>query len=459
MKQLANIPKVTLIYVVLIAFILVSYSTIRILNLSQAVQKVKTTADTPSYVRISKESVLGTEFVANTRPLLFPLLLKLFGGNIERVAWAQGVFSMISWSILAASVAYSLQLGFLRFAAFGLILLLSLYRYVIGWDSVMLTESLSLSFMVLFIASWLWLMKGWRWQKAIIVMTMALLWAFCRDTNAWVVLMVALFLVLLFCLRYIDKKYLTLSAAFILIFFLSNLSADVGGRWIFPFQNVLGQRILPNAEAINFFANCGMPVSPELIDLAGEFSSGQDRAFYLDPALVGYRSWLYQSGKACYVKWLVSNPIRSIQEPITEFNSLISLENIQPFLFSKRFSPILPGRLEAILFPHQQPLIVFAVICGITLIAILTKAWKQNKVWWVVIVLNVLVFPHYFIIWHGDVMGIYRHVLMASIQFYLGVWMLILFAADSILSFQAAQEGFVHRLLSGMQNNKESTAI
>src|ERR1043166_435049 len=124
MKQFVNIPKVTFLYATLIAFILALYSTVRILNLSQAVQKVKTTADTPSYVRISKESLFGTEFVANTRPLLFPFLLKLFGGNMERVAWVQGIFSMISWSALALSVAYSLQLSFLRFAALGLILLL-----------------------------------------------------------------------------------------------------------------------------------------------------------------------------------------------------------------------------------------------------------------------------------------------------------------------------------------------
>ena len=45
----------------------------------------------------------------------------------------------------------------------------------------------------------------------------------------------------------------------------------------------------------------------------------------------------------------------------------------------------------------------------------------HNKAWWVVIGLNILILPHYFITWHGDVMGIYRHVLTASIQFYLGM--------------------------------------
>jgi len=444
MRLIANTPKAMLIYI-LMGLILASYSTVRILNLSQAVQKIKTTADTTSYIRISKESIFDTRFLASSRPFIFPLALKIFGDNMERVVWAQGVFSIISWSILAVSVAYSLHISFLRLIAFGLILLLSLYRYIIGWDSVMLTESLSLSFMALFIAGWFWLMNSWRWQKAIFILAVALLWAFCRDTNAWFILMIALLLLLLFSLHYTDKKYLILASAFIVLFFLSNLSADFGGRWDFPFQNVLGRRILPSAQAVDFFINCGMPVSPALIQLTGEYANSLDRAFYEDPALEDYRLWLNQSGKLCYVKWLLSSPLESIKLPVAEFNTLISMQNLQSFLFSKKFSPILPTRLEALLYP-RQPLILFAIECGIALVAILTKAWMQNKVWWAVIVLNILVFPHYFIVWHGDVMGIYRHVLTVSIQFYLGTWLLVLFALDSVLSFKAIQESPINQL-------------
>jgi hypothetical protein len=445
MKFLSNIPKATLIYIFMI-LILASYSTIRILNLSQAVQRVKTTADTTSYVRISKESIFGNRFLASSRPLFFPFVLKLFRNNAETVVWAQGIFSIISWSILAISVAYSLHIFFLRMAAFGLILLLSLYRYIIGWDSVLLTESFSLSLMALFVAGWLWLMKGWRWQKVIFILIVALLWTFCRDTNAWVILMLALFLLLLLSVRLIDRRYLIFSIAFMIMFFLSNLSADFGDRWIFPFQNILGRRILPNAQAVDYFTNCGMPVSSALMQLTGGYANSLDRAFYEDPVLEDYRLWLHRTGKLCYVKWLLSDPVESIRGPLAEFNTLISMQNIQPFLFSARFSPVLPGRFEAIFFPRQQLLILLVVVSGIAWIGLLTKAWMQNKVWWVVIMLNILVFPHYFIVWHGDIMGIYRHVLTVSIQFYLGTWILMLLVLDRVLSFRAAQEGGIKKL-------------
>jgi hypothetical protein len=456
MKLLQTNPRAAFVYL-LMAFILLSYAVLRIANLSEAVQKVKSTADTTSYLRISKESVFGAQFVANSRPFIFPLALKILRGNAEAVAWGQGIFSIVSWGSLAVALAYSLQVFFLRLMALGLILLLSLYRYVLAWDSVLLTESISLSLMALFIAGWLWLLKEWRGYKVILLSLVALLWTFSRDTNAWVILMVALLLLLLFGLRQIDKKYLILSGVFLVLFLLSNLSADVGGRWIFPFQNVLGRRLLSDRHAVGFFANCGMPVSPALLQLAGGYANSADRAFYEDPALEEYRLWLYESGKDCYIKWLLADPWESISQPFTEFNSLMSMQNIQPFLFSSRFSPILPARLEAILFPQRQLLFIFILLSGMTLLAILTKAWRQNKAWWVIIALNLLVFPHYFITWHGDVMGIYRHVLAVSIQFYLGMWFLVLLGLDSVFSLKSMQEGQITQLLMRSLKHSRNT--
>lgn len=439
-------PKSALIYILMV-FILAGYAMVRVFNLSEAVNKVKMTADTTSYMRISKETVFDSKFLAAARPFVFPLFLKLSGNDPEKVVWAQGLFSTFSWSVLAVAVAYSLHFSLLRFAGLVLILFLSLYRYIIGWDSVLLTESLSLSLMALFVAGWLWLLADWRWQKALFVLTIGFLWSFCRDTNAWVVLMIAVFLLILVALRCIKKNYLLLSAAFIIMFFLSDRSADLGGRWIFPFQNVLGRRILTDEQAITFFASCGMPVSSDLTGLVGEFASGLDRAFYNDPALESYRAWLHRFGKTCYIKWLLSDPLESIKRPIAEFNGLMRLENIQPFLFSRRFSPILPARLEGMLYPPQQPWIAFLAACGIILVAAFTRAWTYNRTWWIATLLVILVFPHYFIVWHGDVMGIFRHVVSVSIQLYLGLWILALLIADWVLSLKVIQENRMGQLL------------
>jgi hypothetical protein len=411
-----------------------SYVALRMINLSQAVQKVKSTADTTAYLRISRDPLLSRDFLAGSRPCIFTQLQKIFRGNEETVAWAQGIFSSLSWSALALSMAASLKTTLLKYAALGLFVLLSLYQYIIGWDSVLLTESLSLSLMALFLASWLWLARGWSWYKAAAILAVSVLWAFCRDTNAWVLLMIAGILLLLVALGALEKKFLIFPVAFGIIFVFSNLSADLGGRWIFPFQNVLGRRILTNPEAVDFFAACGMPVTPELMRLTGEFADGLDRAFYVDPALVDYRSWLHRSGKSCYMKWLLSNPARSFREPLNEFNGLLGIQNLQSFLFSRKFSPVLPGRIQALLYPSRVPLIVFVLALMITIIAGLTKAWQKNPAWLIPIVLILLVLPHYFLVWHGDVLGIDRHVITVSIQLYLGTWLLLLMLLDRVLA-------------------------
>ena len=422
------------IFYIFAIVLLSSYFVLRMINLSQAVQKVKSTADTTAYMRISRDPLFESDFLAGARPFIFPLLLKLFRGNEEAVAWAQGIFSALSWSVLALSTAASLRTTLLNYAALGLLLLLSLYQYIIGWDSVLLTESLSLSLMALFLAGWLWLARGWSWYKVAAILAISVLWAFGRDTNAWVLLMIAGIVLLLVAFRTLDKKFLVFPLVFGVIFILSNLSADLGGRWIFPFQNVLGRRILPDSKAVDFFVACGMPVSPELMRLRGEFADGLDRAFYVDPTLENYRSWLHRSGKSCYAKWLLSDPVKSFREPVREFNGLLGIQNLQSFLFSRKFSPILPGRIQALLYPSRAPLIVFLLALVITIIALLTKAWQKNPAWLIPMILILLVFPHYFLVWHGDVLGIDRHVITASIQLYLGTWLLLLLALDSVFT-------------------------
>jgi hypothetical protein len=69
-------------------------------------------------------------------------------------------------------------------------------------------------------------------------------------------------------------------------FALSNFSAELGHRWVFPFQNVLAQRILTDPRSAGILRKLRYAaVTPELLGLAGGFANSGDRAFYTDPAL------------------------------------------------------------------------------------------------------------------------------------------------------------------------------
>ena len=408
------------------------YANLRWANESPVFEKAKETADTPAYLRVSGETILSKEFWVNTRPPMFPVLLKINGANKVKVAAFQTALSIFAWGTLALALAYSLK-GLLRPIAFALILTLSLEHHITGWDVVMLTESLSISLMALFLAAWLWLLKGWSWGKMAVLSLVAILWAFTRDTNAWLLLMVAgliLLGVLFFGAR---KGYLSVALVFAAIFMFSNLSANRGLRWVFPFQNVLAQRILTNQSALAFFADCGMPVTPELLELAGGYANSGERAFYTDLALESYREWMYASGKSCYLRWLILRPLISLREPWMDLEWLLAFEEVDSF-YPQRYEPLLPWYAERILYPQDVLLWLWAATTIAALVAIWKKAWKVNRAWVVFIGLCLLIYPHVFLVWHGDVPGTHRHALTVSLQFVLGFWVFGLLFLEAILA-------------------------
>ena len=406
------------------------YANLRWTNESPAFEKAKRTADTPAYLRVSGEAFLSKDFWANARPPIFPLVLKVFDADVVKVASFQAAFSIFSWVMLALALAYTFK-GILRPIAFALILILSLERHIAGWDVVLLTESISISLMALFLTAWLWLLMGWSWGKMILLSLVAFLWAFTRDTNGWILLMIAGLILLGVLFWGARKRYLAVALVFVLIFLLNNLSAETGQRWVFPFQNVLAQRILPDQDALEFFAHCGMPITPELLELSGGFANSNDRAFYTDPALESYRIWMHASGKSCYMRWLISRPLESLRAPWGDIPWLLAFSDVNRF-YPQAYQPVLPWYMEKLLYPQSGQWWLWGFTTIAALVAIWKGLWKANPAWVVFIGLCLLIYPQVFLVWHGDVPGTHRHALTVSLQFVISLWLLGLFFLEAI---------------------------
>lgn len=406
------------------------YAILRWNNESLAFEKAKQISDTKAYIRISGEPLLTRDFWTNARPAIYPLLLKILQADLSSVSAFQSAFSILTWFILASSVAYSLT-GFLRWMSFGLILVLSLDRHIAGWDVVILTESVSLSLMVLFISGWIWLLKRSSVGKMIWLSLIAFLWAFSRDTNAWIIFFIAGLICLAVVFWGAKRQFVLLAVVFFVIFVASNLAANLGSRWVFPFQNVLAQRVLTNQEALLFFSNCGMPITPELMRLAGGNAASEERAFFLDPALEPYRTWLYAHGKSCYIRWLFVSPLQSLYQPFSDFAPLIAFENVNRF-FPRRYEPILPWYAERLLYPKDALLSLWVLISIIAAVALTQKTWQFNPLWMIFAGLCLLIYPHLFIVWHGDTLGTPRHALSVSVEFMLSFWLCVLLSLERV---------------------------
>lgn len=422
----------------LLVIIFLVYAFARISTNLPALEKPRELADTKSYLRVSQGKFLPPGIWLDDRSFVFPLLLKIAEQDVSQAAALQLGFSVIAWAALAYIVSASLRPLWLKLLSFGILLTLSLVRYFAGWDYVMMTESLSISWFVLFLALGIWLTHEWKMYKVLALIFSGFFLAFTRDTNAYLLLMISGLLIISVLFRWSSIRVLWLAIPFLFIFFFNNYTSDLGSRWVFPINNVVGRRILVRSEALGYFQSCGMPVTPELLSLRNEYANGRDRAFYNDPALEGYRQWLAADGKSCYMKWLLADPARSVSEVLFEFDSMMRFEKLLNFL-SKRYDPLIPYFMEPVLYPVKLLPSLWLILTVIALRALWMQAWKSNKLWGIHLLLCLPILPHLFITWHGDAMAPDRHALSVGLQIALSFWLAVFLLLDRYDPFKGRQ--------------------
>jgi len=423
---------------VLFVVVFLTGAGLRMTNLNMV--EVKQFPDTQGYIRKASwplwswQSRFGpladirTWWLKGRSPTV-PFFYKLAGNEPRSIAVFQSVFSILSWGLLALMVSQSVQSYRLKSVAFLIILMFSLTGPITIWDGFLLSDSISISLMALFIAGWLWLVQSWHWGKALVVVSISILWAFSRDSNAWVILMAASSLIVVASLGR-SFRYLFIAAVFVTVFAANEISQNYSQRWVMPFLSVVGRRILPDAERTAYFAHRGMPVSPALMQLSGQLAWGKNRAFYNDPALEEFRAWAFSTGKSNYTQFLLAHPGVTLLEPLRNIRPLI-VPNLS-YYRSGDFSAVDLGvRSEFIYFEEWALPWVLAsgIIIGFAFVLVPQTPSSQ---WLVPLLMVLFAYPHAAIVWHGDPNDIGRHGLQAGIQFRLGLWMLVLFAVDRL---------------------------
>ena len=212
-------------------------------------------------------------------------------------------------------------------------------------------------------------------------------------------------------------------------------SLEQGQRWVFPFYNVMGMRILPVPEHVAYFSDHGMPVSPALYERTGKYASSDDSAFYNDSRLEEFRTWTYRSGKTTYIRFLLSHPLYAITAPALQF----------PYVFLKDMSWFLSGHMiQGHLFPrisiHFNDSLAVVISClilvgygaTIGLIFFLYRYKLLHGSPWLAVplIMILLSIPHLWLCWHGDAMEVRRHSLTAIVQAWLGFTLLYVYLWD-----------------------------
>jgi len=193
---------------------------------------------------------------------------------------------------------------------------------VVVWPANIMTESLTLTALLLFASACLAYDADKKYSLALIGLSCCLL-VLIRDPIIGFVWMFAGLLWLNILLaRKTRMRAAVAGVALLLAVGLGLVRAPLvaaSGKYYEPFANVLQLRMLPDPERRAFFVEHGLPMSPTVMERSGKASQFNGTLFLPDSQVgldfAAYRNWIVANGFRTYAAFLLTHPgylVRSI---------------------------------------------------------------------------------------------------------------------------------------------------
>lgn len=369
--------------------------------------------------------------------------------GFERITALQSGLAIGAWLLLAWVVFRNLRTSLLKVLGAALVLAFAVTPQIAEWDYVMLSEPISLSLFAALLALSLELTASFagkepqRKGKILFLagawLAVLALWAFARDTNAYMLPWFALILLGMALWRpardRIGRRNLLIAATALIILFLAVAStAQLSERWVNPYFNNLLARVLPVPEHRAFFEARGLPVTAELLaEVGGNLT---ELSLFEQDALV---NWVLAKGPSTYIEFLITHPAWAIGEFIS--GTILGFsENVQPFFRRSETTP------EALVYwgnlLHPTDAGVSLVVVG-ELMILGGVAWRRStRLQAIGVLLGVILvgdLATLFIAIHGDAAGIVRHALGGVMPLRLLMWLTAPFILDGIAARQESK--------------------
>ena len=387
--------------------------------------------DTTSYLEGAGMQLSDPAFFSERRPWGILLIYKLLRRSLSAIGFAQLAFSTVSWLFLAWVLVGSLKTSVGKLLGFVFVLGISLSPTVHVWNHAGLSESLSISMIVIILAFFIAILQKWKWHFFLALIFFFALWVSIHEVNLYLGLLASITLFIFGLVRKHFRTFLVLSfsiaAMLVLNSHLSSLYALP--RWALPVAEVITKRILPVPEYLDYFSSQDMPVRPELMALSGRWAHSDNYAILNDLRLRKFSNWLFRDGKTVYAKFLASHPIYTLTMPLINIDQMLAVDfsNLIP-----NYRPVLPRIVNEFFFPIRW----FWVYLLLSVLLIGFILWQsrreKSRVYWLMVLFFVFSVPYLYLAWHGDALDLKRHAAIANIQFHLGVWLLAVYYLDNI---------------------------
>jgi hypothetical protein len=251
------------------------------------------------------------------RPFTVPLFYKLAGSNPNVIVQIQKSIHCVTAFFLAFSISLFIKRSVLQCLVTICIYLLMSWWNILGWSILLLSESLSISLMFCWTASFLLLLKRNNTVSLCLHILITILFAFTRDT--WPYILVAFYSITLLSFSLLGNgiisKTIGVLALSIALYFVQHKAAVIGQRQLLPLINTIVVRIIPSAEYTRWFADRGLPSADRLtkefhnLDLKTDPTAvSKIYNLYVDSTYADLFNWCNRDGEKTYVKFLVTHP-------------------------------------------------------------------------------------------------------------------------------------------------------
>ena len=398
---------------------------------------MKQPPDARWYFWVASYPLFSAEIWAGERAPLALIFFKALALNPSWIAFGQAIASMMAWCFLGVVVVAhtrSLLTGIVGMSA---VLGYSLTDNILVWHGLILSESLNLSLMVALIGSWvLYLSKQTR-LRTVLVLVVGVAFVFVRDTNAYMAALIGVLLIIREALRCFlqhnscRRSLVLVAVSYCVIFLLSVESHNAGKRWVFPFYNVISQRILTSHVRTQFFESRGMPINAALRSRAGKWAPSDNRFYFASPQLEEFRAWAQLKGRQTYIYFLLSHPAYLVAQPMRNFRSRLTLN--MRYMAAGDFTSLLPGRAwNALLNPATvTPLLLLTGM--IFAVLVFTPKTRCHPLFVASSAVGSFGIPYLFVAWHGDAMEVARHCFSAILQMEIAVGLAVIVLVDCAL--------------------------
>jgi hypothetical protein len=411
-----------------VAWIVAAYVVTRLVMF--VLTPVATAPDTVSYEHTP--SLLDIDFWAGFRPWATPLLYKLVPEGTAQ-AFVQSAISTASWVALALVTARALRTPRLKPFAAGLVLVFGLSGWIVAWDTLLLSESLALSGLVAGLAAWMAFAMRPTGRRAAVALVITFVWAFARNVDAALVAIAVVPLLVAVVVGPRRRLMATTAAVMVGIVALSIAAGSRSPAVQYGLLDQVGRHVLTDGEMQRYFAERGMPTTPDILRLRGQdigIAGANTRAPH------NLIAWVKRDGRATYASWVLSHPGYVLKGVYRS-----TPEALGPPLAVRRFNPgavtPVPRFVEEVFRPPNRPrFLAWALaLLGFAVVVALLRGVDRR---WIVPAFGVAASgPFLIATWLPDDGPIYRYGMLVAELLCVSLLLLAIVALDRLLAQRA----------------------